>query len=120
MRNEGLIKSFTPGAAVAAYRIVKHDTSDSVVIQGASATNKLIGVANHVGAEATDDTVDIVMSGIAEVEYGGTVARGDLLTSNATGQATATTTANNRTIGVAMNSGVSGDIGSVNIAPGII
>jgi hypothetical protein len=119
-RNEGLIKSFVPGAAVAAFRCVKHDTTDNSVIQGAAATNALIGVSSSLGAESTDDTVDVVLGGTAEVEYGGTVTRGDLLTSDSTGRAITTTTAGNRTIGVAMASGVVGDIGLALINPGSV
>ncbi|MCB0252561.1 MAG: DUF2190 family protein [Anaerolineae bacterium] len=119
-RNEGLIKSFVPGAAIAPYRCVKHDTTDNSVVQGAAATNPLIGVSNSLGAAANDDTVDVVFSGIAEVEYGGNVTRGDLLTSDANGKAIATTTAGNRIIGIAMASGVSGDIGLALINPGSV
>lgn len=62
----------------------------------------------------------MVFSGIAEVEYGGNVTRGDLLTSDANGKAIATTTAGNRIIGIAMASGVSGDIGLALINPGSV
>lgn len=119
MRSEILIKSFVPGAAIAGYRIVKHDTADTTVIQSAAAANSHIGVSSHPGAAATDDTVDVVVAGITEVECGGSVTRGVQLTSDADGKAVAGA-AGNRVVGVAMASGVSGDIIPVLISPGTV
>lgn len=119
-KSKGLTKSFVPGAAVAAFRIVKHGTTDNEAIQSAAAANFHIGVSDEMGAASDDDTVDVVTSGVAEVEYGGTVVRGALLTSDSTGRAISTTTANNRIIGIAWASGVVGDIGLVNLNPGIV
>lgn len=113
-------KTFKPGAAISGYRIVKFDSDDDTVIQGAAATDLLMGVANSLGAAATEDRVDVHVAGIAEVEYGGVVTRGNELTSDGDGKAVAAAPAagvNNRIIGIAMKSGVSGDIGSVLIAP---
>ena len=126
MNNPDLIKTFKAGAEIAKYRIVKFDSDDDTVIQGAAATDALIGVAIQQGeagdpAAASGERLDVALSGVTEVEYGGSVTRGDLLTSDANGKAVAAapaTGANNRVIGVAMVSGVSGDIGSVRIAPG--
>ncbi len=122
MRNEGLQKTLIAGAAISKNRIVKFSTTDTV-IQGAAATDKLVGVADNLGADATGDRLDVIMSGIALVEYGGTVALGDLLTSDASGRAVVAAPAagsNNRIIGVAMDAGVSGDIGSVAIDLGSV
>lgn len=119
MRSELLIKSFVPGAAVAGYRIVKHDTTDTAVIQADSAADLSIGVSSHVGAAAGDDTVDVVMAGITEVELGGSVTRGQPLTSDANGKAV-TAAATNATIGRALSSGVSGDIVPVMLSIGTV
>lgn len=118
MRNEGLTKTLIAGAIVAARRIVKPGATDTQVIQGAAATDKLVGVSDLGGASG--EPMDVILDGIALVEYGGTVAIGDLLTSDATGRAIATTTASNRIVGVAMDSGVVGDIGSVKLAQGSV
>jgi len=62
-----------------------------------------------------------VLSGVATVEYGGTVTVGALLISDSTGRAIAATAAagtNVRTIGVAMVAGVVGDLGAVLLSPG--
>jgi hypothetical protein len=116
MRNPGLTKNFTADAAIAAYRIVKAGSADGYVAIAAAATDALIGVSD-LGCTAAGDRLDIILGGIAEVEFGGTVTRGNLLTSDASGKAIAAGEGD-RTIGVAMVSGVSGDIGSVRVLPG--
>lgn len=119
MNINGIIKGYLAGAAIAAYRIVKFDTTDGTVIQSAAATDKSIGVTTEIPA-ASGETVDVVKTGLTYVEYGGTVARGDLLTADSVGRAVTAAPsagANVRIIGVAEISGVSGDIGALTIAP---
>ena len=119
MSNPLLTKNFTAGAAVTKYRIVKFGTSDTKVIHAAAAANALIGVVADLGA-ASGERVDAHVAGVAFVEYGGTVARGDPLTSDANGKAVAAVfdgSSKVNTIGRAMASGVSGDVGLVAIAP---
>lgn len=109
MNTPTLIKSFVPGAAINPYRIVKHDTADNTVIQAAAAADLSLGVTGYQGAASTDDTVDVILEGVAEVELGGTVTRGQQLTAGAAGVAV-TAAAGNRAIGIAMASGVAGDV----------
>jgi hypothetical protein len=109
----GLIKSFGAGAGITACRIVKHGSSDGVAVQAAAAADKLIGVADADAANGT--RVDVILTGTADVQFGGTVARGDLLTADAVGKAVVAA-AGNRVIGVALVSGVAGDIGEVLLA----
>lgn len=121
MRNEGLAKTLIAGAAIAARRIVKFGAADTQVLPAAAVSDALIGVSD-LGADS-GEYCDVIVDGIALVEYGGNVTRGDLLTTDATGKAVAAAPAagvNNRVIGTAMLSGVSGDIGSVMIAAGRI
>lgn len=113
MRNEGLIKGFLAGAAIAAYRIVKFGAGDGLAIQSAAGTDPHIGVANRLGGDE-GERFDVVLSGVAEVEYGGAVTRGNALTADANGKAVVAV-AGDRIIGQAMVSGVSGDIGSLHI-----
>jgi hypothetical protein len=120
MRNEGLTKTLLAGAAVLKNRIVKFGADDKHVIQGAAATDKLIGVSDNLGADAAEDPLDVIYDGNALLMYGATVAAGDMLTSDATGRGITTTTAANRVIGFANLDGVVGDIGSVRIAPSLI
>lgn len=119
MNNPGLIKAFTASGAIAPYRIAKFGSADTAVLQAAAATDAMIGVIGPFGP-ASGERVDVIMSGLAEIEYGGTVTRGDLLTSDSSGRAVTAAPsagANVRIIGIAMNSGVISDIGSVFILP---
>ena len=118
--NPILTKSYDAEAAITARRIVKFGAADYGVVQGAANTDALIGVAD-LGADAAGDRVDVHRGGLADVEYGGNVTRGDLLTTDGNGRAiTAVAGAGVRAIGVAEVSGVLGDIGKVLIAPCIV
>lgn len=119
MRNEVFVKTFTATTPIEPYRIVALGAADGVVIQSASATAINLGTSNIIGADTDAMRCDVVMTGIAEVEYGGNVTRGDLLTADADGKAIATTTAGNIVIGRALISGVAGDIGSVFLTNGV-
>lgn len=121
MRNEMLTKTFSASAAIAPYRAVKLGASDGVATQAAAVSDAIIGVSNILGADAAGDAVDVVLAGIAEIEFGGTVTRGAFVTADADGKAVAAAPAagtNNSIIGRAAVSGVDGDIGSVIIALG--
>ena len=105
-----LIHGMAAGAVIEPFTIVKVGAADNTAIPGAAATDNLLGVTPANGADAIGDTVDVILGGIAEVEIAGTVARGAQVTSNASGKGVATTTAGNRSIGIALASGVSGDV----------
>lgn len=117
MHNPGLIKSLRAGAAIAAARIVKFGADDLHIVQAAAATDALIGVT-PLGATEAEQVCDFATEGLCPVEYGGTVTRGAFLTADSQGRAIAATAAGQRVIGMAMVAGVSGDLGSVKIAPG--
>lgn len=122
MANTLLNKNYVAEAAIAAYRIVKFGAADGQVLQAAAATDSLMGVMESVGP-ALGERCDAVKSGIADVEFGGTVARGAAVTSDANGKAVAAAPAagsNVRIIGFAEVSAVSGDIAPVLIAPGVM
>ena len=117
--NPTLTKNFIAETAVTRYRIVKFGSSDGNVVQAAAATDAMIGVVAELDA-AGGERVDVHLAGLAEVEFGGTVTRGALVTADSQGRAVAAAPAagvNNRVIGVAMVSAASGDIASVLIAP---
>jgi hypothetical protein len=116
IRSENFAKGFLAGGVISAKRIVKFGSADNAVVQAAAATDSLIGVSDLAAASGAQ--VDVVMSGIAIVEYGGNVTRGALLTADASGKAVSAAPAagsNNRIVGVAMVSGVSGDLGAVQL-----
>lgn len=121
MRNEGLAKTLIAGATVAARRIVKFGSGDTAVLQSSAAADFHIGVSD-LGA-ASGEYCDVIVDGIALVQYGGDVTRGALLTADSDGRAIAAAPAAEATariIGVAMVSGVSGDIGSVLLRQGAV
>ena len=122
MGNPTQTKNYTAGAAIAKYRLVKFGAADGAVLQGAAAANLVIGVAESLDV-ASGERIDVIRAGIAEVEYGGAVTRGDKLVSDASGKAVAAAPAggaNVHVIGVAEVSGADGDIGSVFISPSVM
>lgn len=118
MKTPVLTKNFLAGGTINPYRIVKFGSDDNTVILAAAATDSLLGVVDipAQSSASSGERVDVVLTGVTEVEYGGTVTRGQELTSDANGRAVAASPAagvNNRIIGIALKSGVVGDIGSV-------
>lgn len=119
MSNSKIIETYDAGAAIAAYRIIKHGADDDNVVQAAAVSDAIIGVTNLLGA-ASGERVDVIEHGVAEVEFGGTVVRGDPLTSDANGKAVKAAPSagvNNRIVGFAKVSAVSGDIAPIRVAP---
>ena len=97
--------------AIAIHRIVKPGSSAGEVAQAAAATDKLTGVAAHAAADT--EVVRVVKYGRVKLEAGGTIADGDLITSDADGKAVVAAPAagvNNRVIGYADEAAVDGDI----------
>jgi hypothetical protein len=115
----GMAVAYKAEAAVFRYRICKFGVADKTFAAAAAATDKLIGISGQLDTDINEDG-DVWRSGIRKVIYGGVVVKGDLLTSDATGRAIATTTALNRIIGIAEISGVADDIGSCCITGGMI
>ncbi len=114
------LKQYTAETAVGANLIVKPGSTDDYVVQAAAATNLLMGISGNIAAGA-GERIDIIKRGIADVIYGGTITRGDPITSDANGKAVTAapaTGANVRIIGFAEVSGVSGDVGFVRISQG--
>jgi hypothetical protein len=115
-------KQYIAETAVGGNLCVKSGSTDDFVGPGTAATDFLMGVSGNVPGSA-GERIDIAKEGIADVLYGGTITRGQPLTSDASGRAVAAAPAagsNNRIIGFAEVSGVLGDIGSVLLSPGMI
>jgi hypothetical protein len=114
-----LVMAFNAEADVPPYTIVKAGASGGVV-PAAAATDKVLGVSTDVDSPL-NSTADVQFDGIVFVKAGGTVAQGDLLTSDASGHAvTAAPSAgtNNRLAGIALEAAVSGDVFRMLIQPG--
>lgn len=107
------------GAEIAAHRIVEPKTADGTVEQAAADSGKLVGISGS-RAVGSGDTVEVAITGIADVEYGAAVTRGDLLTADSDGKAVTESSAGKRIVGIALKSGVDGDIGEVLLSPGSV
>lgn len=120
MSNVQLFKSYSAGAGIAAYTLVKFSAAETVVA-AAAASDFIVGVSHDVAA-ATGERVDVAHDGIAFVVAGAAIAQGALLTSDASGRAvTAAPGAgtNNRVIGFAIEAAAAlGDVIRVQLSPG--
>lgn len=112
MPNYGLSKSYLAEAAISAFTIVRAGAADYGVVAASAVSDRIVGVTTEIDA-ALGERVDVVHEGIADLKIGGNVARGDFLTTNASGQGVTAAPAagtNNQIIGKALISGVSGDV----------
>lgn len=120
MSNPVLVRNYTAGAAITAFRCVKFSAAETVV-QSAAVTDATIGVIQDV-APASGERVDVVHIGIAWAEAQGSIALGDLLASHSTGRVTTAAPAagvNNRIIGMAVEAAAAtGDVIRILLIPG--
>jgi hypothetical protein len=137
--NPILTKNFVAEAVIPAFRIVKQGAVDGQVLSGAAATDFIFGVTGTLGADAANDRIDVTVVGIAEIEAGGVINRGDPVTTDALGMAIAATrhthventaaayvqnattavASAERIIGFAMVDAIAGDVADVLLAPGL-
>ncbi len=112
----GLEKSVKCTAAIAtAFLIAKFGADDDTLSQATAATESLVGVFQHTTSAAGEE-VRVMLDGISKVKLGGTVTRGDRLTSDANGKAVAigaVAGTNYNSIGTALASGVAEDLAPV-------
>ena len=122
-QTSGIEKSVKCTAAIAAaFTIGKFGADDDTMSLAAAVSDMLAGVFQHATSTGGDE-VRIMLDGITKIKLGGTVTRGQPLTSDASGQAVAAAPAagaNVRIIGIAMASGVAGDIITMLIAPSVM
>ena len=109
-------KSAKCTAAVAtAFTIAKFGADDDTLDVASAATDKLLGIFQHTTTTA-GDIVRMMMIGISRCKLGGTVTRGNPITSDSAAKGVAAT-AGQSIVGFAMASGVSGDIIPVFMVP---
>jgi Uncharacterized conserved protein (DUF2190) len=122
-QTSGMEKSVKCTAAIAAaFTIAKFGADDDTMSLAGAATDMLAGVFQHSTANPGDE-VRVMLDGITKIKLGGTVTRGQPLTSDATGQGIAAAPAagtNARIIGIAMASGVSLDVITMLISPSVM
>lgn len=123
MATTQLIKSYIAEAAVAGNLFVKPGAnSDDNVLPAAGSTDLIIGATTNLGGDI-NKRVDVVMDGIADIQLGGSVTRGQKLTSDANGKGIAAAPGagvNAQIGGIALASGVSGDIIPVLLNPSVM
>lgn len=112
-----LTKSLTATTRIPKFTLVKFGAADGTGVPAVDATAYIRGVSSDIDTEINQRASVFMVGNIADVIYGGTVARGDPLTADASGRAITATTAGQRCVGFAEISGAVGDIGSVDIAP---
>ena len=106
------------GSAISRGDILKFGADDDHVVPSAAATDKHMGIAAD-DAAAAEDLVEIQLPGGGGlVKSGATIARGDLLSSDASGNAIVAL-ATHRTIGLAMQSSVANDLMPMEVSAGI-
>ena len=114
MSNRDIVKSYSAEGGISPCRFVKPGANDYGVLAAAAATDKIIGVTMPLITVLSGDTVDVMHDGIADLQLGaGGATRGDLLTSDATGNGVTAAPAagvNNRVGAVALVTGIAGDI----------
>lgn len=111
--NQIVVKNYVAGAAILDNQLVKFGASDDTVIPATASTDAIIGVVDMPGGVASGKRCDVVLFGVTDVQAGGAITRGSLLTSDANGKAIAAAPGagvNARVIGVALSSMASGDI----------
>lgn len=118
--NPMLLKNFVAESIISPYRLVKMGSTNDKVTLATAATDMIVGVCNEVGP-ALGERCDIVVVGVAYIEAGAAIVRGNFVTSDATGRAVVPAPAagvNNRCIGVALESATAaGDIVGVSLSP---
>jgi hypothetical protein len=89
MSNEGLVKSYTASATINPRRVIKFGSGDRIAAQASANTDRFAGVAVlPVGTTcASGEPFDVAKSGIVDIDYGGTITRGDRLTCDSDGKA---------------------------------
>jgi hypothetical protein len=109
-QTSGLEKTFKCTAAIAtAFTIAKFGADDDTLSIASTSDVTLVGVFQHT-TDAAGDDVNVMMTGISNIKLGGTVTRGDRLTSDSNGNAIKATDSDQTSIAYAMASGVVSDI----------
>lgn len=108
-------------SAVSAFTILAKDTANDGQVIPAIVTGSvtLVGVAPNY-AVAAGTMCPITVGGVAQVQLGGSVANGDILTNDTNGYAIKSTNYSSNkynTIGTANRSGATGDIIPVIVVP---
>ncbi|KZN69447.1 hypothetical protein [Pseudoalteromonas luteoviolacea] len=124
MANPGFIQNFTASGDVGQFRVAVYTGADFEVTQASGSDAAIAGVTEW--GKNISGRVDVVMTQLASIEYGGDILAGDTLVPDAQGRAikldmsTKTEDAEVWTLGVAQESGKLGTIGTTTVTPQLI
>lgn len=124
MANPGFIKAFKVSGELQPFRIVTYTGTDFEVAQAVNSSTPIAGVTEW--GKNVSNRADVVMSRMANVEYGDDVVAGDTLVPDTEGRAVKldmdlkAEDAEVWVIGVAQESGKLGTIGTTTVAPFLI
>lgn len=121
--NPILTKSYQAGAIVNPCRFVKHGAADYAAIQAVDAAAAILGVSEQNMVAPAGHTFDVIKAGIAMLELGGAVTRGNVLIPDAVGRGVAASVVagTEQHVGaIAEVSGVEGDIIPVLVVAGAV
>lgn len=115
-----IIQSYRCGfTAVLPNRIVWFGDAAGNVITANAVNTPMIGVSTEAGGDA-NQTMDVVIGGIAYVQMGQTMIIGNLVTSDGSGQGVPALTAGNRVIGVLLEpANTAGQICKIAVFPSV-
>jgi hypothetical protein len=119
----GFYRSYIAESVIPPYTLANFGLADGTATAANDGTKFLVGATQIVGADAIGDQVDICRDALPEVTYGGVVAKGDPLTSDANGfaiKAAPAPGAKMFIVGYAEVDGVAGDIGYYFASPDIV
>lgn len=114
------VKTFVAAGACTHRRLAAFNANAGEIVQASAATDRIAGVFDCPNGAATGERVDVVLFGPADVDYGGTVAAGALITADSNGKAVAAAPSagvNNRIAGYPIVPAVDGDIAKTFINP---
>lgn len=120
-QTSGIEKSVIAGAAITAFTLAKFGSDDNTMVPASAVSDLLVGIFQHDAANGAE--VRVMLTGISRAKAGGTITRGSMLTSDASGQVVAAAPSsgvNNQVIGRALASASSGDIIPVLLSQGIV
>jgi len=112
----GIIKAFSAENEISERRIVAAGSEASAVKQ-ANASDVAVGVSGIRGGQK-GDVVDVALTGIHRLDFGGDVSAWSFVKSDADGRAVKAASGD-RAIGIALDDGVEGSYGDVLIQPQI-
>ena len=112
-------RQFIAQQPIVQYRLVKFADHHHHSVMQAGCCHDLIFGVNQQTAPQDYQLAEVVLQGLASVEYAHSINAGDLLTSDDCGRAVRAQPPA-RTIGIAMQQGKAGEIGKVLIRPSMI